>query len=789
MFKYFFKITYRTFLRNKLNSLINIFGLAIGISSFILISLYVNYELNWDTYHDDHERVYLVHLVKTLSGKEYISEQTPGAVAFELRNKIPEVEKTVCIGRIGEEILSSTKDKTFPEDRGYYADNSTFELFKIEFIAGNKINALTKSNSIVLNKSLALKHFGSTDVVGKLINTGSKSYIISAVFDDMPINSKFWASYFVPLSNYNDTEVFDIQSDWESARWSSFIKLSDQNKKELVSRKCAQIINKHFAKNEQCSVYLGPLSKLHLFFEGVKKTGVYYIIIIYSFLGFLILILSGINFLNLSTGLNTIRAREIGIKKVFGSSRFRIARQFLSESILNSLVALVLAFGIAEFLLPFYRIITDRILKINYIVEWKFVLFIVLIVIMLGLLAGLYPSIYLSKFNPIKALKNGTITSKKLKRFSLKKILILFQFIISIAFIIGTIGFLANAKYIITKDLGFEKERVFSITINNNNSLQISNIESLRNELKENSNIENVSISSGVPYSGYSSQFINWESALEDDGIKSIVNTAGDQFLPLYKIPIIKGRNFTDKFDADSLSCIINEELVRQIGWDDPIGKKVMDNKYTIIGVIKDFHQDNPTNRILPYVLLRHSGNLEGFKIFSIKLGSGYSKETTEFIKEKLNLFFPESYIEIKSVAGDLERGLNKLLRNIAKTMMFFTIIAILIAIVGLISIVSFSIKQKVKEIGIRKALGASVVRIYWFLSKEYFVLLIVANIIAVPFGLFLLEAIPFRYKPDFNVYPIFVIILCSFIVTFLSISYWVLKIARTNPVDSLRYE
>jgi putative ABC transport system permease protein len=762
--------------------------LAIGISSFILISLYVSYELNWDTYHKDSERIYLVHLVKTLSGKEYISEQTPGAIAFELRDKIPELEKTVCMGAIGGDILSSTKDKSFLEYNGYYADNSIFELFKIEFIAGNKTNALTKSNSIVLNKSLALKHFGSTDVVGKLINTESKSYIISAVFDDMPDNSKFWTSYFVPISNYNDTEVFDIQSDWESARWRSFIKLSDQNQKELVSRKSAQIINKHFAENEQCSVYLAPLSKLHLFYEGVGKTGVYYIIMIYSFLGFLILILSGINFLNLSTGLNSIRAREIGIKKVFGSSRFRIARQFLGESILNSLVALILAFGISEFLLPFYRIITDRILKINYLVDWKFVLFIVLIVIMLGLLAGLYPSIYLSKFNPIKALKNGTISSKKLKRFSLKKILILFQFIISIAFIIGTTGFLANAKYIISKDLGFEKERVFSVNINNN-SLQISNIESLRNELKENSNIENVSISSGVPYSGYSTQFINWESALEDDGIKSIVNTAGDQFLPLYKIPIIKGRNFMDKFDADSLSCIINEELVRQIGWDDPIGKKVMDNKYTIIGVIKDFHQLNPINRIDPYVLLRHSGNLEGTKIFSIKLGSDYSKETTEFIKEKLNIFFPESYIEIQSVGGDQERGLNKLLMNISKTMMFFTVIAILIAFVGLISIVSFSIKQKIKEIGIRKALGASVARIYWFLSKEYFILLIVANIIAVPLGLFLLEAIPFRYKPDFNVYPVFVIIVCSFIVTFLSISYWVLKTARANPVDSLRCE
>lgn len=762
--------------------------MAIGISSFILISLYVSYELNWDTYHKDYEKIYLVHLIKTLSGKEYISEQTPGAIAFELRGKIPEIEKVVCMGEIWGEILSSTKDKTFFEWDGYYADNSIFELFKIDFIAGNKINALTKPNSIVLNKSLALKHFGSTDIIGKLINTEDKSYIVSAVFDDMPVNSKFRASYFVPLSNYNDTEGFDIQSDWKNNRWRLFIKLNNQNQKELVSKKCAQIINKNFAKNEQCSVYLGSLSKLHLFYEGVGKTGVYYIIMIYSFLGFLILILSGINFLNLSTGLNSIRAKEIGIKKVFGSSRLRIARQFLGESVLNSLVALILAFGISEFLLPFYRTITDRLLYINYIVNWEFVLFIVLIVIILGLLAGLYPSIYLSKFNPIKALKNGTITSKKLKRFSLKKTLILFQFIISIAFIIGTIGFLANAKYIITKDLGFNKERVFSVNINNN-SLQISNIESLRNELKENINIKNVSISFGIPYSEYSTQFINWESALEDDGIKSIINTAGDQFLSLYQIPIIKGRNFTDKFDADSLSCIVNEELVKQIGWDDPIGRKVMDNKYTIIGVIKDFHQINPTNRILPYMLLRHSGNLEGSKIFSIKLGSDYSKETIEFIKEKLNIFFPESYIEIKSVAGDEERGLNKLLNNIAKTMMFFTIIAILIALVSLISIVSFSIKRKVKEIGIRKALGANVARIYWLLSKEYFILLIVANIIAVPLGLFLLKAIPFQYKPDFNIYPVLVIVVCSFIVTFLSISYWVLKTARANPVDSLRCE
>jgi len=787
MNKYFFKLVYRTFLRNKLNSIINILGLAIGLSSFILISLYVNFELNWDTYHKNHERTFLLNQVRTYSGQKRFFSQTPSGLAFGLKEQIPEIENAACIREIWGEILSSSKDKTFYEQYGFYADSSIFKILSYEFIYGDSNSALSNSNSIVLTESLANKHFGTSDVLGKIIKTDSRTYTVSAVIKDLPFNSHFTTNYLVSLSIYEEKADVDIYSDWEKTYTRTFIQLKDSKEKAIVSEKAAKIINSNISDSEKhCSVLLQPISEVHL---DKNQSGYFYVMIIYGVLGFLILILAAINFLNLSTALSSVRTKEIGVKKVLGCKRFILTKQFLAESLFNSMIALILAFGIAEFLLPLFGVMTDRILVINYISDWRFILFIVGSTAAIGLLAGLYPSIYLSRFNPLKVLKSGIVNSKKSKRFSGKKILITFQLVISIAFVVGTTGFFATINYITNMNVGFERNGVLFTEIDKSKNSKINSIESLRSEFLQIDDIENVAISLYVPFYGYNTSFIDFEGAGENQKIMTAYNRVGDQFLETYKIPIIKGRNISNNLASDSSACVVSETFIKKVGWDEPIGKKIKDNKFTIVGVFKDFHITTPLDPIDPHMLVLHNGNLDNHKKISFKLKPGYSTKTVEFVSEKMRELFPDNHFEIKFIEDIMYNENNRMLFKIAQTMMYFTCIAILIALAGVFSLLSFSLKRKVKEIGIRKIMGASVKNIYFYLSKEFIILLIISNIIAVPLGLKLLEAIPFAYTPEFSIIPILIIVITSFIVTLGSISYWVLKTARANPVDSLRYE
>ena len=787
MNKYFFKIVYRAFLRNKLNSFINIFGLAIGLTSFILISLYVNFELNWDTYHKNHERTFLLNQVRTYSGQKRFFNRTPVGLAFGLKEQIPEIENAACIKEIWAEILSSSKDKTFVEEYGFYADSSIFKILSYEFIYGDPNSALSNSNSIVLTESLANKHFDTSDVLGKIIKMDNRTYSVSAVIKDLPFNTHFPTSYFVSLSIYGEKAGVDIYSDWEKTYARTFIQVKDPKEKSIVSEKAAKIINGNISESEKhCSVLLQPISEVHL---DKSQSGYFYMMVIYGVLGFLILILAAINFLNLSTALSSIRTKEIGVKKVLGCKRFILTRQFLAESLLNSMIALILAFGIAEFLLPLFRIMTERILVINYISDWRFILYIVGSTAAIGLFAGLYPSLYLSRLNPLKVLKSGIANSKKSKRFSGKKVLITFQLVISMAFVIGTTGFFATINYITNMDVVFEREGVLFAEIDESKNLSINSIEALRGEFLQIDDIENVAISLHVPFYGYSMFFIDFEGAGENQKIHTAYNRVGDQFLETYKIPIIKGRNISNNLVSDSSACVVSETFIKKVGWDEPIGKKIKENKYTIVGVFKDFHMETPLDPINPNMLVLHNGNLDNQKKISFKLKPGYSKRTVEFINEKLHELFPDNHFKIKFIEDIMYNENNRMLFKVAQTMMYFTCIAILIALVGLFSLLSFSLKRKVKEIGIRKIMGASVKNIYFYLSKEFIVLLIISNIIAVPLGIKLLGAIPFAYTPEFSIIPIIIIVITSFIVTLGTISYWVLKTARANPVDSLRYE
>ena len=784
MFSFFIKIAYRTFLRNKLNSVINILGFAIGLSSFILISLFVNYEFNWDTHNINHERIYLLNQVKNYSRQEQYLNQTPGALAKALLEQIPEVENALFFREVWGEVLSSSKDKTINEPLGIYADNSVFEMFTFNFIKGDPSTALSNPNSIVLSESLAKKHFGNTDIIGKVINTDNSTYNVSAVIEDMPLNSKFRANYFISLKVFNQNNNIDVYTDWERNNVRTFLQLKNSEDRTLVSQKAAEIINTNQTDEVQSSVFLERLSKLHLE-RGTK--GEFYIMSIYAILGFLILIISCINFLNLSTVQFSTRMVEIGVKKVFGSSRYTLIKQFLSESIINSLIALVFAFGMAEFALPNFNIIIERSLVIDYFGNWEFVVFIVITTLASGFISGLYPSFYLSKYNPINALKRGKVNKTIGKRISIKKILLALQFIFSIICIVATVYIFKLAQYSKQIPEGYEKERLLIAPIRSSNNSVFKNITSIRNELKKENFVENVSISWTVPYRGHTIRYINWEGAQSDEKIRTMFNTIDNQFLPTYRIPIIKGRNFTD-IAADSLACLVNEKFAKQAGWDNPIGKRIYDNKYTIVGVVKDFHNDHPINPIFPFALFMHDGSFENYKTISIKLNPGYTDNSVSNIKNKLYEFFPDNYFEIQYLEhmGD---DVNSIFINVKKNMMYFTAISIFIALISLFAMVSFTIKEKVKEIGIRKILGASIATIYLYLSKEIIILLFIANIIAIPIGYLLIGAIPLGFNLNFDSVNMILVILSSFIVTLLSISYWILKIAHANPVDSLRYE
>ncbi|MFC2125541.1 ABC transporter permease [Bacteroidota bacterium] len=788
MLRHYILIGLRNLRRNKFFATINIAGMAIGLTTFILISLYVQNEYDYDKHNEHFDRIYRIHPIAHMKDNDEYWMQVFFPLGQKLEDDFPEIVESVTTRPVWGEFLSSSEDRTYYEDYGYFVENSFFDIFTVEFIEGDRQNSLSEPNSIVLTETLAKKYFPDESPIGKIITSRNKyPYKVTAVIKDFPDTNFERIEYLVNIRTIETVDGWEIDV-WDNWSFYTYFLLEENANHEETNQKIASYINDNRPDwPTKYTLYLHPMADFHLLPDNENK-GYLIIVILYSSIGIFALLVACINFMNLTTAYSMNRAKEIGIKKVVGGRKSSLVKQFLIESILISFIAIHLAFILSELALPAFNLIVEKNLDIQYLDNWQFVVFIYLIGIISGILAGIYPSFVLSSYKPTIVLKGS---NQKSGKSLLRRFLVTFQFIISSILILSTLLVLKQFNFMKNKEMGFNKDHVFYAVIQNEITDQKKDFEPLRQRLIEHSGILDASISMHVPFWGSSGTNISWEGALEGERINIRINRVSHDYISLYGIEVIQGRDFSKDIQSDHDGAVlINETALDIFGWDDPIGKKINGDEYEVIGVIKDFHRQSVYNKIDPLLLVLHDGDMSRHDMYSVRFdGNQGIPEMRNLISKELKEVHPNSIFELIILSDNMDSETLNIYQGIVETFGFFSIITIMIAAVGMFGLVAFSTKMRTKEIGIRKVHGASSKNIFLILAKEFIFLIIIANVIAWPLGTGITVIDPAAYKVGIGIWEYILTGSFVLIISFSTIFYHTRKASIESPINALRYE
>ena len=591
-------------------------------------------------------------------------------------------------------------------------------------------------------------------------------------------------------------EIIDerkLNEQWDNGSYYAYTLLNEHSTKKDVDAKIADFIkdNEHFKNNPtKYTPWLNPITSVHLL-QDPQENGLLIIVYLYIGIAIFALIIACINFMNLTTAYSVARAKEIGIKKVVGSSRFSLTWQFLFESVFVALISMHIAFVLAEFTLPIFNSIVARPLELAFIGNWKFILFIVAISIFTGIISGMYPAFYLSKFSPSRALKS--VSSFSNTKSPLRRTLVTFQFVLSSMLILSTIVIYKQFDFMKNKELGIDHDQVMHAYIGAGKKENSRKLEIIKNRLDQYSEFKSITMSQTIPFYGSQGTNVTWEGAQPDAMINARYNFVGYDFLKTFGIDIVAGRNFSKEISSDQEECVvINETAAKIFAWDDPLEKKVefWGKKYRVIGIVKDFHPYSVFQRIPPYIFRLHSENIDQGDMHSVKISAGSdilkSKERlTEIYKE----VFPNTLFDFQFLGDNMDDTVWVIYNGIVKTFLFFSLVTISIAVVGMFGLVAFTTKARTKEIGIRKVHGASIGQIYTLLAKEFVIIIIIAVILSFPAGFGFRSIDPAAYKAETTIWEYVLTGLLVFIVTFLTITFHTRKASTQNPSEALRYE
>ncbi|MFC1493143.1 ABC transporter permease [candidate division KSB1 bacterium] len=787
MFKNYFKIAFRTFWRNRLYSVLNISGLSIGIGTAILIILWVQDELSYDMFHTKADRIYRIAINARIGNNMIAQTVTPGLLGRTLTSDYPEVE-------IAAPILSKStslvqyNEKVFNESKIIASDSTFFRVFTIPFIKGDSFKALTAPNSVVITRRTAEKYFEEENALDRMLEIGGEIYRITGVVEDVPVNSHFHFDFIISLNR----SEYNSGANWDNNRFRTYIILQKDFPPEELEAKFPDFIRKYLSQNKFSGdnfweYYLQPLTDIHLnshlngeFEANGNRTHVY----IFSIIAAIILLIACINFMNMTTAKSANRAKEVGIRKVSGSNRIQLIRQFVGESILLSTVSFVLALIVVEIILPVYTNYVGKQLQINY-GNPLVILSMTGMILFVGILSGSYPAFFLSSFKPVTVIKGAL--HRGVKNSRLRNSLVVFQFTISIFLIIGTIVVYKQLEFIRNTRLGFDKEQVVVV---NNPMLLGEQAEVFKENLLNNPEIISASLSNTLPGRGHGSWGITPEGM---DIITLDMCVTDEDFIKTMNIELVQGKYFSKDFPSNASGLIINENAVKMLDWDDPVGKSMKlfgQIKISVIGVIKDYHYKSVHQEIKPMGLLHLSSDYATPGFLSIKIKTENVGETVAFIERTWNEFAPNRPYDYSFLDSDYD-GMYNFEERTGHIFTFFSILAILIASMGLFGLASYMAEQRKKEMGVRKVMGASVVKIVRQLSKAFLIPVLISNLIAWPLGWFMmnrwLENFAYRTSIDISIF-IFAGSL-ALLIALLTISFQTIKAARSNPVDSLRYE
>jgi len=787
MFQNYLKSALRNIKRQKGYSLITLAGLTIGITCFVLITLYVRYEFSYDRFHENAQNIYrvLVDTRETFMGKSQVTV-TPGPLASAMQQEFPEVLKATKVE--SERVVMKYGGHRFAEDSIYYVDPVFLDIFDFPLLAGDPKTALSKPNCLLVSKDMAEKYFGQENPVGKTIHVDNTDYQITGVLANIPGNTNFRFDFLASFSSLVELHGRDRVYSWNRWSYRTYILLHGKADPVSLENKLVDFLKRNYSDDATQTLRLQSLSDIHFYTKAnfeLEPTADIRNVYLLSAIGFFILLIACFNYMNLSTARATTRAKEIGMRKVIGANRMQLIRQFLSESILFSFIALLISVILVKLLLPAFRVFIDRKLEAVFIHDGTLILTLTGLILFIGLVSGSYPALVLSSFKPTAMLKGTgvpTLRSSSLFRNSL----VVSQFVISAALIFCTIVVFNQLHFMRNKELGFIKDHV--VTVPNPGRVE----ETLKNELRQNRQVLDITSSNDLPYDISSADFGKWDGYNPEEKLIVYRNWVDANFLSFYDIPIVQGRGFAEEYnDEEGQAYILNEAAVKAIGWDDPIGKRFgfsgEDEKGVVVGVIKDFHFAPLHLNIEPLALAPNSERIEWL---SIKINPQNIPETLAFIERTWRKHSPEGDFSYAFLDDRLDR-MYRTEEKLIKTFSIYAFIALFVACLGLFGLASFTTAQRTKEIGIRKVLGATGWNITLLTTKKIMALVLMANTIAWPVAYFAMQnwLQNFAYRTEVGMWIFALTATLSLAIALLTVSYQTIKAATSNPVDSLRYE
>ena len=772
MIKSFFKTTIRRIYKDPTYSVINIFGLAIGLACFIVVMLWVKNEQSYDKFHENADRLHQVAF--TTETGDYHGFYQTGTLAGYLKENFPEIVHATSFN--GGQCKVAADNKGF-YCVGSYADSSFFKMFSFPFLFGETTTALNKSHSVVITESLSLKLFDHENSVGELvrINEGA-DYTVSAVIQDIPENSHIRFDLLMPICDSQDW-----MKTWNSKWTQTFVMLEDENQVQQVNQKIAGVMNL-FQPSWKNTLYLTPLTNRHL--HDINGGGLITYIWIFSSMALLVLLLACVNFMNLSTSRSELRHKEIFIKKIIGLKRLHLSVQFLSEALLLTFMSLLVALVLAKISLP----LINSVLKTNLHLAFNAstILTLILVSLLTGIIAGSYPAFYVSSIKPRQILqrlhqKAGT------KKINLKNTLVVFQFTISVFFIGSTLLVTHQIHFLQSKDLGIKKDNIIKLTtIGKLNNKAVE----LKQELLKNPSINNVTVSQNNLTSWNTSGPIEWEGRDKNELIEIGYNWVDYDFLETFKVQMKEGRFFSENFASDnSNSFILNEKAVTYLGLKEPLGMKVKSwfgAEGTIVGIVKDFNTTSLHHEMGPIALLAAD---KGNYMFIAINGNDIPK-TLKFIEQKVRALVPDDPYEYQFLDDHINNQY-KTEALTSKIALALTVLAVIISCLGLLGLALSTIQQRTKEIGIRKVNGARISEVLVMLNKDYVKWVAIAFVIATPIAYYAMNKWleNFAYKTELSWWIFALAGILALGIALLTVSWQSWKAARRNPVESLRYE
>lgn len=793
MIQNYLKIALRNLLKHKFFSGINIVGLAIGIACCLFIYLFIQNELNYDRFHSEGDRIYRILRVSNDNGQKKGTPSTSGPYAISLKHDFPQdIQETIRV--LPSDGLVTYENRSFVEKKFFFADPAFFRFFSFPLLKGKPGEVLKEPNSVVITQTMAKKYFGEQNPMGKiLIIDGESPYKVTGVMDKVPGNSHLDFDFIASLATFNNSE-------WMKEWWNNFlftyVKIDPTINRNKLEARFPVFLDKYMGEDfkkygMQTTLKLQPLENIYFdndtqwdrALHGDKK-----VVYIFAAIAFFILAIACINFMNLATARSAGRAKEVGLRKVLGAYKANLIYQFLGESLVLTSISVLVALLLLALLLPFFTDFIEKEITLPY-TSLSIPFLLVGLIVLVGLIAGSYPAFFLSSFQPVKVLKGKFIATTR--GSFLRKGLVVVQFSISMLLIAGTFIIMRQMSYIQEKKLGFNKDQVVLVRINNEDIFQ--NRETFKNDIQRLAQVTDVSAMSGEP-GGFHDNFNVDIEGKEDEQWHLRTVFTDFNYLKALGLTLVAGRDFDKSYSTDPLrAAIINKAAVKKLGWtpEEALGKEIkiaMRDSLSrkIVGVVEDFHFSSLKEKIEPMIISINTDN----RVFAIKLTSGNTQQTIAAIEkawEKASPRFPFEFTFLDEVYD----GLYKSEQKQSNIFTFFACVAIFIACLGLLGLAAFTAEQRTKEISVRKVLGASVSSIFLLLSKDFIKLVLLAIVIATPIAYYAMYKWleDFAYRIDISPWIFVLAGAIALLIALLTVSFQSIKAASVNPAKSLRNE